>query len=139
MQVKINLIVVDDDLIRWLKLIGFWDETVRFNVERIGGLLPLDLEAGVTSHLATKGFDQDCASLMKKILKNFQSGKGLSIKNLGLEKSDFDQILEEGDCACAVLERFDLISIKKTREDVFLKPSRSILDTRIAKLAGVNV
>lgn len=127
--------IVDDMFADWLARIGFWNELVRFRVERIDGLLPWDLEFGAKDFLAER-MGPDCISVLKKVLA---TGKGgLSIKNLGLDKAEFDQILKDGECACAVLLQLGLIWAKKTRTTVFLKPTQVVEDPRVRKLIGIS-
>ncbi len=138
MLVKVPLMIVDDDLVEWFNLVGFWNEKIRLRSEWIGNLLPLDIESEAKDHLA-KYLGEDCICLLKKLLAMPQQDGGMPIQSLGFEKSEFDQILEDGDCACAILKRFNLLKIKKTRTSVFLKPTAVARDPRIAKLMGIAI
>lgn len=111
----------------WLRAIGFWNGRVYRRLKAAGGLIPDDVAEKLCGFLKER-IDEDCILLLRKL---HADPNGLPIRMFGFTKSEIDEVLRDGDCACALLRRLRLIIVENG--EVF-RPRPISFDWRVLNL-----
>ncbi len=123
----LRLFRVDDLMIKWFQKIDFWDEIVDVRIRMAEGLLPMDVELNLKQMLRN-ALDAECLLLLKKLVAN---PNGLSAEDLGFDRSEIQEVLSDGYCACAKLIHLGLATIRNKR---YFRASRMAYHPKIQRL-----